>query len=41
MIPDSGSDFIEVWKMAEDSSSASAVAHLDLAEGPANAVWYS
>ncbi|KAH7191641.1 hypothetical protein BKA60DRAFT_601589 [Fusarium oxysporum] len=35
-ITDSGSNFIEVWKINEKS--ASAVAHLDLENGPANAV---
>lgn len=38
-IPDSGSNFLEVWKMADDAASAAAVAHLDLENGPANAVW--
>lgn len=38
-ITDSGSNFIEVWKIK--NKSASAVAHLDLENGPANAVWYS
>ncbi|RBQ66863.1 hypothetical protein FVER14953_13026 [Fusarium verticillioides] len=38
-ITDSGSNFIEVWKIK--GKSASAVAHLDLESGPANAVWYS
>jgi carboxy-cis,cis-muconate cyclase len=41
VIPDSGSNFLEVWKMADDATSAAAVAHLDLESGPANAVWYS
>lgn len=41
VIPDSGSNFLEVWKMADDASTAAAVAHLDLASGPANVVWYS
>ncbi|KAL5589352.1 hypothetical protein FOVSG1_011219 [Fusarium oxysporum f. sp. vasinfectum] len=38
-ITDSGSNFIEVWKIK--GKSASAVAHLDLENGPANAVWYN
>ncbi|KAG5743316.1 hypothetical protein H9Q70_013970 [Fusarium xylarioides] len=38
-ITDSGSNFIEVWKIK--GKNASAVAHLDLANGPANAVWYN
>lgn len=38
-ITDSGSNFIEVWEI--DGTTASAVAHLDLENGPANAVWYS
>ncbi|KAG7406451.1 Carboxy-cis,cis-muconate cyclase [Fusarium oxysporum f. sp. rapae] len=38
-ITDSGSNFIEVWKIK--NKSASAVAHLNLENGPANAVWYS
>ncbi|KAF5568022.1 hypothetical protein FPHYL_2956 [Fusarium phyllophilum] len=38
-ITDSGSNFVEVWKIK--GKSASAVAHLDLENGPANAVWYS
>lgn len=40
-IPDSGSNFLEVWKMADDATSAAAVAHIDLENGPANAVWVS
>ncbi|KAG6357773.1 hypothetical protein INS49_013652 [Diaporthe citri] len=40
-IPDSGSNFLEVWKMADDATSAAAVAHIDLENGPANAVWYN
>ncbi|KAF6787631.1 hypothetical protein CSOJ01_15176 [Colletotrichum sojae] len=42
-ITDSGSNFLEVWKIdaAGTSTTASAVAHLDLASGPANVVWYS
>lgn len=39
-ITDSGSNFIEVWKI-NNGSSASAVAHLDTAFGPSNVVWYS
>ncbi|KAI0014100.1 3-carboxy-cis,cis-mucoante lactonizing enzyme [Xylariaceae sp. FL0662B] len=42
-ITDSGSNFIEVWKIdeSETGTTASAVAHLDIAEGPANVVWYN
>lgn len=40
-MPDSGSNFIEVWKMTANASGADVVAHLDMATGPANAVWYS
>ncbi|KAF2252018.1 3-carboxy-cis,cis-mucoante lactonizing enzyme [Trematosphaeria pertusa] len=40
-ITDSGSNFIEVWKIADDGTEAEAVAHLDLDVGPANVVWYS
>ncbi|KAL0944674.1 uncharacterized protein CTRU02_202561 [Colletotrichum truncatum] len=42
-ITDSGSNFLEVWKIdaGESATTASAVAHLDLASGPANVVWYS
>lgn len=40
-ITDSAADFVEVWKVAEDGSSASAVGHVDLDNGPANAVWYN
>ncbi|KAK6220166.1 hypothetical protein QIS74_05668 [Colletotrichum tabaci] len=42
-ITDSGSNFLEVWKIdaASASVTASAVAHLGLASGPANVVWYS
>ncbi|OBR12712.1 Carboxy-cis,cis-muconate cyclase [Colletotrichum higginsianum IMI 349063] len=42
-ITDSGSNFLEVWKIdaAGASVTASAVAHLGLASGPANVVWYS
>lgn len=40
-IPDSGSNFIEIWKMADDASTAAVVAHLDLDLSPTNAVWYS
>ncbi|KAF4503398.1 Carboxy-cis,cis-muconate cyclase [Fusarium agapanthi] len=37
-ITDSGSNFIEVWKIKGET--ASAVAHLDLENRPANVVWY-
>ncbi|KAH8651426.1 Lactonase, 7-bladed beta-propeller-domain-containing protein [Xylariales sp. PMI_506] len=42
-ITDSGSSFVEVWKIggSENSTTASAVAHLDLASGPSNVVWYN
>ncbi|TQN67779.1 Carboxy-muconate cyclase [Colletotrichum shisoi] len=42
-ITDSGSNFLEVWKIdaAGASVTASAVAHLGLASGPANVVWCS
>ncbi|KAK7415950.1 hypothetical protein QQX98_005523 [Neonectria punicea] len=38
-ITDSGSNFIEVWTI--DGKDASVIAHLNLENGPANAVWYS
>ncbi|KAI1859034.1 hypothetical protein JX265_010511 [Neoarthrinium moseri] len=38
-ITDSGSNFVEVWKI--EGADATAVAHVDLATGPANVVWYS
>lgn len=40
-ITDSGSNFVEVWEIAENGTSASAVAHLGLESGPANVKWYS
>jgi carboxy-cis,cis-muconate cyclase len=40
-ITDSGSNFLEVWKIADSGSSAAPVAHLALQSGPANMVWYS
>lgn len=40
-VTDEGSDYVEVWQIAADTSSASAVAHLDLESGPVNVVWYS
>jgi len=42
-ITDTTSNFIEVWKIesCENSTSASAVAHLGFDSEPANAVWYS
>ncbi|KAF5506101.1 Carboxy-cis,cis-muconate cyclase [Colletotrichum siamense] len=42
-ITDSGSNFLEVWKIDASGSSttAAAVAHLGLSSGPANIVWYS
>ncbi|OQD93455.1 hypothetical protein PENSOL_c032G09820 [Penicillium solitum] len=38
-ITDSGSDFVEIWKIK--NRTAEAVAHLDLSVGPANVAWYS
>jgi carboxy-cis,cis-muconate cyclase len=42
-ITDSGSNFIEMWKIdaAGDVTTASAVAHLKTESGPANVVWYN
>lgn len=40
-ITDSAADFVEVWKVSNNGSSASAVGHVDLDNGPANAVWYN
>ncbi|KAF2654638.1 3-carboxy-cis,cis-mucoante lactonizing enzyme [Lophiostoma macrostomum CBS 122681] len=40
-ITDSGSNFVEVWRIDEDGKSAESVAHLDLGNGPANVVWVS
>jgi hypothetical protein len=43
-ITDSGSDFVEVWKInatSTDNVTVSPVAHLDLDNGPANIVWYN
>lgn len=40
-VTDQGSNYLEVWQIADNASSASAVAHLDLANGPVNVVWYS
>ncbi|KAF2177129.1 3-carboxy-cis,cis-mucoante lactonizing enzyme [Zopfia rhizophila CBS 207.26] len=40
-ITDSGSNFIERWRIDGDAATAWAVAHLDLENGPANVVWYS
>lgn len=42
-IADSGSDFIEMWKIeaSGNGTTAGVVAHLDTASGPANVVWYS
>jgi carboxy-cis,cis-muconate cyclase len=42
-IADSGSNFLEVWKIGAsgNGTTASSVAHLDLTTGPANVVWYS
>lgn len=38
-ITDSGSNFVEMWKISEDGKSAVAVAHLGLGAAPANVVW--
>ncbi|KAJ4352405.1 uncharacterized protein N0V89_007753 [Didymosphaeria variabile] len=38
-ITDSGSNFVEVWKMDDEGMSAASVAHLGLGAGPANVVW--
>lgn len=40
-VTDEGSDYVEVWKIADNGTAASAVAHLDLESGPVNVVWYS
>lgn len=42
-ITDSGSNFIEMWKIdaTSEGTTATAVAHLDIPNGPANVVWYS
>lgn len=42
-ITDTSSNFIEVWKIESNktSTSAFAIAHVDLDSGPANAVWYT
>lgn len=40
-VTDEGENFVEVWQIAENGTSASAVAHLDLESGPVNVVWYS
>ncbi|KAF1929970.1 3-carboxy-cis,cis-mucoante lactonizing enzyme [Didymella exigua CBS 183.55] len=40
-ITDSGSNFVEMWRIADDATSAAAVAHLGLSAGPANVVWVS
>lgn len=40
-VTDEGDSFVEVWQIADNASSASAVAHLDLEAGPVNVVWYS
>ncbi|KAF2126689.1 3-carboxy-cis,cis-mucoante lactonizing enzyme [Dothidotthia symphoricarpi CBS 119687] len=38
-ITDSGSNFLEMWKIGDDGKSAAAVAHLGLNGAPANVVW--
>lgn len=40
-VTDEGSNYVEVWEVADNKSSASAVAHLDLEYGPVNVVWSS
>ncbi|KAI0123634.1 carboxy-cis,cis-muconate cyclase [Xylariales sp. AK1849] len=42
-LTDSSVGFVEIWELSTNASSASVVAHLDLADGGccANAVWYS
>jgi carboxy-cis,cis-muconate cyclase len=40
-ITDSGSNFVEVWKMSENETEAGVVAYLGLEEGPASVVWYN
>lgn len=40
-LTDEGADFVEVWQIADNGTSASAVAHLDLEAGPVNVAWYS
>lgn len=42
-ITDSATGFVEIWALADDGSTASAIAHIDLVDGGccANAVWYS
>lgn len=37
-MPDSTDNFVEMWKISDDATSASVVAHLDLELGPANVV---
>lgn len=37
-MPDSAANFVEMWQIAADGTSAAVVAHLDLALGPANVV---
>ncbi|KAI2613865.1 uncharacterized protein GGS25DRAFT_469379 [Hypoxylon fragiforme] len=42
-ITDNSTGFVEMWKMADDKSGASMIAHLDINDGSgccANAVWY-
>lgn len=42
-LPDLSVGFVEMWELAEDNSTASVVAHLDLADGGCceNVVWWS
>lgn len=42
-LTDSATGWVEIWALADDGSTASAVAHLDIVDGGccANAVWYS
>ncbi|KAJ5128611.1 hypothetical protein N7526_006777 [Penicillium atrosanguineum] len=38
-ISDAQNNFIEVWKLGEDAQTATSIAHLDVADSPANVVW--
>ncbi|CAI7628937.1 unnamed protein product [Penicillium pancosmium] len=38
-IADAQGNFIEVWKLGEGATTATVVAHLDVADSPANLVW--
>lgn len=39
-VTDNGENNVEVWQVAENATSASPVARLDLEAGPVNVVWY-